>query len=218
METLSDLLLDERGIIESIDLSEATKVGQVYCYLSSGPIPMLKIGKGKSARQRMASWIQEYPPEWRNGEVIFTIDKLNQSTAETALHRYFATQRVPSESMREALGISEWQRLPDGASEWFYCDTFVKNSFRSAGIDLVSIYKGKRAPTEIEPEVELNRFEEFLYTSLYYLNRWTRTFLGWSVMLFFAIMAATQWGSWFTLVLLLAVGFYVGGILLPNKD
>ena len=223
MTNLSDLLLDEKAVIENVDLSQATKAGQVYCYLSSGPIPMIKIGKGKSARQRMGSWIQEYPPEWRNGEVIFVMDKLNQSTAETALHKFFGAQRVPSDMMRQALGLSEWQRLPDGASEWFYCDTFVKNSFRSACIDLVAIYKSKRGVVYgeveevVEEEVTLNRFETFLYTSLYHLNRWARTFMGWSVILGSAILAVTQWGSWFTLVLLLIGGLYVGSILLPDN-
>ena len=217
MTNLSYLMQDEKAIVEAVDLSKATKAGQVYCYLSSGPIPMIKIGKGKSARQRMASWVQEYPPEWRNGEVIFTLDKLNQSTAETALHKFFAVQRVPPELMREALGIAEWQRLPDGASEWFYCDTFVKNSFRGVGIDLVAIYKSKRVAPEKE-EVTLNAFERWFYTSLYHLNRWARTFMGWSVILVSAILAATQWGSWLTLVLLLIGGLYVGSILLPDKD
>ena len=217
MNNLSDLLLDEKAIVENVDLAQATKAGQVYCYLSSGSIPMIKIGKGKSARQRMGSWIQEYPPEWRNGEVIFTLDKLNQSTAETALHKFFGAQRVPSEMMRQALGISEWQRMPDGSSEWFYCDTFLKNSFRSAGIDLVSIYKSKRVANTEEEEVTLNRFETWVYTALYHLNRWTRTFMGWTVIFGSTILAVTQWGSWLTLVLLLIGGIYVGSILLPDK-
>jgi len=212
--TLSALIADEKHIIESSSLEQSTKVGQVYCYISSGPLPMIKIGKGKNGRQRMASWIQEYPPEWREGEVVFIIDKMNQSTAETAFHKFFADQRVSQESMRKHLGIESWQRLPDGASEWFYCDTFVKNSFRSVGIDLVKIYRS--AANREEPQ-ELSRFETWFYTLLYRANRLFRGFLGWTTLLITTILAVTAWGSWLFFGATIFLGLYIAGVLFPSN-
>jgi len=212
--TLSALITDEKQIIESSSLEQSTKVGQVYCYISSGPLPMIKIGKGKNGRQRMASWVREYPPAWRNGEVVFILDKMNQSTAETALHKFFAKQRVSSEAMREHLGIESWQRLPDGASEWFYCDTFVKNSFRSVGIDLVQIYKSKaHRDTEKYP----SKFEVWFYTLIYRVNRLFRGLLGWTTLLITTILAAVTWGTWIPFGITILLGLYIAGLLFPSN-
>lgn len=210
---LSTLIADEKHIIESSSLEQSTKVGQVYCYISSGPFPMIKIGKGKNGRQRMASWIQEYPPEWRNGEVVFVIDKMNQSTAETAFHKFFAEQRVSQEAMRDHLGIESWQRLPDGASEWFYCDTFVKNSFRSVGIDLVQIYKNK---THRDVERDPSKFEVWMYTLLYKANRLFRGILGWTTLLITTILAVAAWGTWIPFGITILLGLYIAGLLFPS--
>lgn len=210
---LTTLIADEKHTIENSSLEYATKVGQVYCYLSSGPIPMIKIGKGKNGRQRMASWIKEYPPSWRNGHIVFIIDKMNQSTGESSLHRFFSKQRVPSDYMKRALDLSDWQRLPDGASEWFFCDTFIKESFRSAGIDLVALYKNK---TTVEPERELSNFERSLYTSLYKIHRFSRGALGCTVMLITGIMAVNLWGSWLFLGITVILGLYMTALLLPK--
>lgn len=212
---LTTLIADEKHIIENSSLEYATKVGQVYCYLSSGPIPMIKIGKGKNGRQRMASWVKEYPPAWRNGDVVFIIDKMNQSIGETSLHKFFKEQRVSSDNMRRHLNIEDWQRLPDGASEWFYCDTFVKNTFRSAGIDLVSLYRNK---TNREPVRESSGFGKGLYTFLYHTNRFIRGIMGCTTLLITSIMAVTLWGSWLFLALTVFLGLYVSALLLPILD
>lgn len=140
MNNFPQLIVDEKHLIDSVPLEESTKVGQIYCYLSSGPVCMVKIGKGKNGRQRMATWINEYPADWRNGKVIFIADRLNQSTSETALHRLFESQRVSGDQLREYLGIEEWTKLPDGASEWFHVDNQLAHAFLSAGIDLVAQY------------------------------------------------------------------------------
>lgn len=215
MTDLHDLIADEKHIIECSPLSEATKVGQVYCYLSSGPTPMIKIGKGKNGRQRMASWLKEYPPSWRDGQVVFLIDKMNQSTGETGFHRFFANQRVPSDSMMRLLGLENWQRLPDGASEWFYCDTFVKDTFRSVGIDLVSIYRSRQdyAPTPIQ-SVQVNRSRGFLYT----VARKTRQTLGFLSLVLTVSVAIATWGSWVLFGILVFLGIMMTGAILPEED
>ena len=142
MTSLSTYIENEQHLINTLPLDETTKkVGQIYCYLTSGPVMMLKIGKGKNGRQRMATWLQEYPPTWRDGKVIFVSDRVNQSTSETALHKLFNTQRVSADDMRKHLGKSAWETLPDGASEWFYIDKNVVSEFQSVGIDLVESYR-----------------------------------------------------------------------------
>lgn len=214
MTNLSNLIADEKYLIESTSLEHATKVGQVYCYISSGPIPMIKIGKGKNGRQRMASWIKEYPPHWRNGKIVFIVDKMNQSTAETNLHKFFAEQRVPPEKMRAHLNIESWQRLPDGVSEWFYCDKFVKDSFRSVGIDLVPMYRD--ASDTPEEGLEVNWFEEKLYTALYHINHWLRGALGWTTLFITTILAISTWGSWIFFALCIGLGLYISALLFPN--
>ena len=209
MTDLTHLIADEKNLIESTSLSNATKVGQVYCFLSSGPVPMIKIGKGKNGRQRMASWINEYPPSWRSGSVIFIIDKLNQSTAETAFHKAFKEQRVSSEAMRVHLNIEDWQRLPDGATEWFYCDTFVKNTFRSFGIDLVSIYKGKVSQPTVNTESWFDRM-------LYKAGRAARGFLGWTTFLIMGIMVVSLWGNLWAIATVILGGLFIAGTLFPD--
>lgn len=195
-------------------MSDSTKVGQVYCYLSAGPVPMLKIGKGKNGRQRMASWIQGYPPNWRNdNNIVFVIDKLNQSTAETAFHRYFQQQRVSNEDMRRHMGMSEWQRLPDGATEWFYCDTFVKNTFRSVGIDLVSIYKGSSSPTV---SVSTDNTESWFDRMLFKAGRAARGFLGWTTFLITGIVVVSLWGNWWAMSTVVLGGLFLAGSLFPD--
>ena len=207
------LLEDEKTIIESSNLSESRKIGQVYCYLSSGPIPMLKIGKGKNGRQRMASWIQEYPPSWKNGDVVFIIDKLNQSTGESAFHKFFKEQRVSPENMKRHLGLQEWQSLPDGATEWFYCDTFIKNTFRSAGIDLVQLYKSK---TNTEPPRDISSFEVWLYSTVYTLNKFFRKLLGIVSLLITTAIAISLWGSWATFIIFTLLGLYISLLIFPR--
>ena len=209
MLDLHTLIADEKQIIESSPLSEATKVGQVYCYLSTGPIPMIKIGKGKNGRQRMASWLKEYPPSWRNGHVVFIVDKMNQSKGETNLHKLFAKQRVPFHFMRGALDVPDWQRLPDGASEWFFCDTFVKESFRSVGIDLVALYKSE--PDTII-NVEPSRSRGFLYK----VTRLFRGFLGWATLAATVALAVMTWGSWILFGIILFLGIVAAGAILPE--
>ncbi len=206
MNDLHDLIADEKHIIECSPLSEATKVGQVYCYLSSGPTPMLKIGKGKNGRQRIASWLKEYPPSWRNGHVVFIADKVNQSTGETSLHKFFAKQRVPFHFMRGALDIDDWQRLPDGATEWFFCDTFVKDTFRSVGIDLVQIYKNQPTTTTWERvERKPNK-----------LTNAARGVLGWTILLVASILAITMWGNLWAMAALVMFGMYLAGSVFPS--
>ena len=211
--TIHLLLEDEKTIIESSNLSESRKIGQVYCYLSSGPIPMLKIGKGKNGRQRMASWISEYPPSWGNGEIVFIIDKLNQSTGESSFHKFFKEQRVSPENMKRHLGLQEWQSLPDGATEWFYCDTFIKNTFRSAGIDLVQLYKSK---TNTEPPRDISSFEVWLYSTVYTVNKFFRKLLGISSLLITTAIAISLWGSWATFIIFTLLGLYISLLIFPR--
>ena len=207
------LLEDEKTIIESSNLSESRKIGQVYCYLSSGPIPMIKIGKGKNGRQRMASWIGEYPPSWGNGEIVFIIDKLNQSTGESAFHKFFKEQRVSPENMKRHLGLQEWQNLPDGATEWFYCDTFIKNTFRSAGIDLVQLYKSK---SNVEPPRDISSFELWLYSTVYKVNNSFRKLLGFVSLLVTVIFAVSLWGTWGTFLIFTLIGLYISILIFPK--
>ena len=207
------LVEDEKSIIESSNLSESRKIGQVYCYLSSGPIPMIKIGKGKNGRQRMASWIGEYPPSWGNGEIVFIIDKLNQSTGESAFHKFFKEQRVPPENMKRHLGLQEWQSLPDGATEWFYCDTFIKNTFRSVGIDLVQLYKSK---SNTEPPRDISSFELWLYSTVYKANNFFRKLLGFLSLLVTVIFAVSLWGTWGTFFIFTLIGLYISILIFPK--
>ena len=207
------LLEDEKTIIESSNLSESRKIGQVYCYLSSGPIPMIKIGKGKNGRQRMASWIGEYPKSWGNGEIVFIIDKLNQSTGESAFHRFFKEQRVSPENMKHHLGLQEWQKLPDGATEWFYCDTFIKNTFRSVGIDLVQLYKSK---SNTEPPRDISSFELWLYSTVYKVNNSFRKLLGFVSLLVTVIFAVSLWGTWGTFLIFTLIGLYISILIFPK--
>ena len=216
MNDLSYLVADEKNLIESTSLSEATKVGQVYCYLSSGPVPMLKIGKGKNGRQRMASWINEYPPSWRDGDVVFILDKLNQSKAETSFHKTFANQRVSADRMRAHLNLEEWQRLPDGATEWFYCDTFVKNTFRSFGIDLVSIYNGRSSEEYVETANTAVRTESWFDRMVYKAVRAARGFLGWTTFLIMGIMVVSLWGNWWAITSVILIGLFIAGSLFPD--
>ena len=209
MPDLLPLIADEKHAIENVPLSLATKVGQVYCYLSSGPYPMIKIGKGKNGRQRMASWIREYPPSWRNGEVVFIIDKMNQSRGECACHRYFSNQRIPSHLMREVLGLEEWQRLPDGASEWFYCDPFVVNSFKAVGIDLVSLYQSHTGKNMKE---EYRRSKGLLYRA----TRLFRQSLAMVVLTITTALIVMSWGSWILLSIVVILGFFVAGYIYPE--
>jgi hypothetical protein len=207
------LLEDEKTIIESSNLSESRKIGQVYCYLSSGPIPMIKIGKGKNGRQRMASWIGEYPPSWGNGEIVFIIDKLNQSTGESAFHKFFKEQRVPPENMKWHLGLQEWQSLPDGATEWFYCDKFILNQFMSVGIDLVQMYKNK---TNTEPPRDISSFELWLSSTIYKANRFFRKLLGFVSLLVTTIFAVSLWGSWGSFFFFTLIGLYISILIFPR--
>lgn len=132
-----ELIKDESEKIEFLSPLEWEKVGQVYCYLSSGPIPLIKIGKGKNGRQRISNWLKDYPPEWqRSKKPLFVVDKINQSKAETDLHHFFHKERVSADQMREYLGLQKWQSLPDGASEWFHVSENVKKHFMSCGFDL----------------------------------------------------------------------------------
>ncbi len=211
--SIHSLLEDEKTIIESSNLSESRKIGQVYCYLSSGPIPMIKIGKGKNGRQRMASWIREYPPSWGNGDIVFIIDKLNQSTGESAFHKFFKEQRVPPENMKRHLGLQEWQSLPDGATEWFYCDTFVKNTFRSAGIDLVQLYKSK---SNTESPRDISTFELWLYSTVYKVNNMFRKLLGFLSLLITTIFAVSLWGTWGTFIFFTLIGLYISILIFPR--
>tara|TARA_R110001592_G_scaffold160843_1_gene393155 strand:- start:55 stop:582 length:528 start_codon:yes stop_codon:yes gene_type:complete len=174
---------------------------------------MLKIGKGKNGRQRMASWISEYPPSWGNGEIVFIIDKLNQSTGESSFHKFFKEQRVPPENMKRHLGLQEWQSLPDGATEWFYCDTFIKNTFRSAGIDLVQLYKGK---TNAEPPRDISSFEVWLYSTVYTVNKFFRKLLGISSLLITTVIAISLWGSWATFIIFTLLGLYISLLIFPR--
>ena len=145
------LLTEEKAQLEN---GGATKhSGQVYVYLSSGPELMIKIGKGLNGLQRISKWLEEYPPSWRKGRPVIIVSKLNQSTAETALHRFFKEQRVSKEEMFKILNIDEWSKLPDGASEWFKVDRKVWSCFRSIGIDLYEIYNGYGNTENVEYEV-----------------------------------------------------------------
>lgn len=142
MPTLSSYIQNEQHLINTLPLDATTKkVGQIYCYLSSGPIMMVKIGKGKNGRQRMATWLQEYPPAWRNGKVVFVSDRVNQSTSESALHKLFQSQSVKPDDMRMHLGKESWETLPDGATEWFYVDNKLIAAFESVGYDLRGLYE-----------------------------------------------------------------------------
>lgn len=208
------LIEDEKTAIESCHLSESGKIGQVYCYLSSGPIPMIKIGKGKNGRQRMASWIKEYPPSWGNGEIIFIIDKLNQSTGESAFHKFFKEQRVPPENMKQHLGLQEWQRLPDGATEWFYCDTFIKNTFRSVGIDLVQLYKSK---SNVKPVRDVSSFEVWIYDMICKANNIFRKLFGFLGLLVTVIIAISLWGNWGTFFVFTLIGVYISTLIFPMR-
>ena len=209
MPDLFPLIADEKHAIENVPLSYATKAGQVYCYLSSGPVPMIKIGKGKNGRQRMASWIQEYPPSWRDGDVVFIIDKMNQSKGESAFHRFFSAQRIPSYLMREVLGIEEWQRLPDGASEWFYCDPFVINSFKTVGIDLVALYQNH---TGRDLKKEHIRSKGLLYRATRFFRQTLAT-IALTATTAFMVMS---WGSWILFSIIVILGFFVAGFIYPN--
>lgn len=210
MHNFSKLISDEVDQINRISLSESTKVGQVYCYLSAGPVPMIKIGKGKNGRQRMATWIQGYPPTWYNdNNIVFVIDKVNQSTSETAFHRHFQKQRVSPEEMRLHMGIADWQRLPDGATEWFYCDTFVKESFRSVGIDLVQMYRGSTSQSE-------SRYESWFGRMIHKAGRAAREFLGWTTFLIMGIMVVSLWGNFWAISSVILGGLFIAGTLFPD--
>ena len=217
MQSLAVLVEDEQNIINHLSPSAASKIGQVYCYLSSGPVPLIKIGKGKNGRQRMASWLKDYPPSWKEGEVIFVIDKMNQSTAETALHRFFSEERVSKELMRKYLGLQEWQALPDGSTEWFHCSRNVKDQFRSIGIDLVQIYKSRAHRDMAGVPEPMGNFELNVRVALCLLNRAFRTVLGWTTLLITTIITVSIWGSWIPIAITVFLGLYLTSIFLPNK-
>jgi len=216
MSGLSDLLLDEKALIKGMGPSSyaTKKVGQVYCYLSSGPIPLIKIGKGKNGRQRMANWLNEYPPSWKEGEVIFVIDKLNDSTSETALHQFFERERVSREQMRNYIGLEDWQKLPDGATEWFHCSRNVKEQFRSVGIDLVSIYKNC---AHRDMPSEPNNFFITIRAILMIVNRFCRRLLGLISLGVTAIIAVNLWGTWIPFAIAVLGGLWFSSILFPPK-
>lgn len=108
--------------------------GEVYGVILSTPIPLIKIGHGKSSIERVSTWLKTYPEEWtKDSMFIFHIKKTNRIETEKQIHRVLAGKKLGKNGIYELIKEHTTHDPEDfeldGRTEWFHVDGEVNDFF-----------------------------------------------------------------------------------------